>query len=389
MAPVTAIDYKVYFEFPNLTKIHGEPTFDSIKQLHNEIKANSQNVQSNLGGGQYGHLGLVLNVQQYALLSNAPFIRPAHPGVLVIPNGTTNHRSQLLRDQHTEALRVFNEVNNVEKTLRQQIIAAVEPSYLAALRNRQTNSINLPIDDIIQHLYDTYGKITPKSLQDYEDRTKQMMFDPQQPIDDIFNAVMNLADYADAARAPYSQQQTINTAYNIIAKSGKFGKWILEWNRKPRNQQSWINFKQHFREAQNEYRELHDTTVSETEYNQANMIQQIIEGVKNELIIEPPEDPQHDDLVTHMANAAISNQQLVPQLLTQIQQLSQLVLQMQTQMQNLNQNNSAPRANNRYCWTHGACSHTSKHCRSKAEGHKDDASFKDKKGGSTKNCKST
>ena len=87
------------------------------------------------------------------------------------------------------------------------------------------------------------------------------------------------------------------------------------------------------------------------------MIQQIIKGVKNELIIEPPEDPQHNDLVSHMANAAISNQELVPQVMTQIQQLNQLVLQMQTQLQN--QTNSTQQVNNRYFWTHGACSHTS------------------------------
>ena len=154
------------------------------------------------------------------------------------------------------------------------------------------------------------------------------MFDPIQPIGDIFNAVMNLADYANAARAPYSQQQTINTAYNILARIGKYGKWILEWNRLPRHQQTRVNFKKYFRNAQKEYRELHDATVAETEFNQANTIQQIIEGVKNELIIGPSEDPQHNDIVTHMANAVISNQQLVPQLMTQIQQLYQLVLKM-------------------------------------------------------------
>ena len=233
MASSSAIDYTVYFEFPNLDKIHGKPNFDSIKKVHNQIKANSQNVQSNLGGGAFGHLGLVLNAQQYALLSNAPFVRPAHPGVLAIPPGTTQHRSALMRDQHTESLRVFNEVNNVEKALRQQIVTTVEPTYLAALRNRQTNSINLSIDAIFQHLYDAYGNLYPKSLQDYEDRIKTMLFDPIQPIDDVVNAVMDLADYAKAAGAPYSQQQTINTAYNILSKTGKYGKWILEWNRKP------------------------------------------------------------------------------------------------------------------------------------------------------------
>ena len=235
MASSSAIDYTVYFEFPNLTKIHGEPNFDSIKKIHNQIKANCQSVQSNLSGGTFGHLDLVLNVQQYKLLFNAPFIRPAHPGVLVIPPGTTQHRSALMRDQHAESLLVFNKVHNLEKALRQQIITAVESTYLAVLRNFQTNSINLSIDAIFQHLYDTYGNISPKSLQDYEDRIKTMIFDPTQPIDDVFNAVMDPADYAEATGAPYSQQQTINTSYNILSKTAKYGKWILEWNRKTRN----------------------------------------------------------------------------------------------------------------------------------------------------------
>ena len=100
-----------------------------------------------------------------------------------------------------------------------------------------------------------------------------MLFDSIQPIDDVFNAVMDLAAYAEAAGAPYSQQQTINTAYNILSKTGKYGKRVLEWNRKPGNQQTWLNFKQHFRAEQKEFRELHDTMVSKTEFNQANIVQ--------------------------------------------------------------------------------------------------------------------
>ena len=386
MAPSTVIDYKIYFEFLNLTKIHGEPTFDSIKTLHNELKTNSQTVPSNLGGGTHGHLGLVLNHQQYALLSDAPFIALVHPGILVIPPGTTQHMTNTLKEQHAETLRVFTETQTVEKTLRQQIIVAVEASYLAALRDRQTNSIGSNIAEIIQHLYDTYGNVTPRTLQDYEDRVKGMVFDPIQPIDDVFNAVMDLMDYSEAARAPYSQQQSMNIAYIILSRPGKFGKWILEWNRTPRNQQSWLSFKTHFRNAQKEYRELQDTTVAETEFNQAHMVREIIDGVRN-LTVQDADDNEADNFVAQMANAAVTNQQVMPELLTQVQTLSQLVLQLQTQMQTQGTNTS--RTTNRYCWTHGACAHTGKHCRYKADGHLDEATFKDKKGGSTKNCRSS
>lgn len=39
-----------------------------------------------------------------------------------------------------------------------------------------------------------------------------------------------------------------------------------------------------------------------------------------------------------------------------------------------------------YCWTHGCCAHWGRHCNAKKAGHKDDATFKDRKGGSNKGC---
>ena len=56
---------------------------------------------------------------------------------------------------------------------------------------------------------------------------------------------------------------------------------------------------------------MHNTTVAETEFNQANMVQQIIEGVQNELNIDDSEDHQATDFVTQMANAAMSSQQVI------------------------------------------------------------------------------
>ena len=52
---------------------------------------------------------------------------------------------------------------------------------------------------------------------------------------------------------------------------------------------------------------------------------------------------------------------------------------------NNNNNNATNRRNNkgRYCWTHGACNHWGRTCQSKANGHQDDASFKNAKNGNT------
>ena len=42
-----------------------------------------------------------------------------------------------------------------------------------------------------------------------------------------------------------------------------------------------------------------------------------------------------------------------------------------------------------YCWTHGACAHTSKFCNYPTDGHKIDATFTNKMGGSTRFCTPT
>ena len=64
------------FEFPVLTKLQGRPTYDSLKTIHDEIKANATTVHLDEGGGAHGHLGLVLNPAEYALVSDIPYTRP-------------------------------------------------------------------------------------------------------------------------------------------------------------------------------------------------------------------------------------------------------------------------------------------------------------------------
>jgi hypothetical protein len=75
MVVSNGINYReTYFEFPELTKIHGEPPSESLYKLRNKLKANAQSVYSNLSDGAHGHLALILSNAQYALLSNIAFV---------------------------------------------------------------------------------------------------------------------------------------------------------------------------------------------------------------------------------------------------------------------------------------------------------------------------
>ena len=75
----TTQDYTACMAYPMLDVIHHEPTFLTLKTMKAQLKENAIAVTSDLGGGQFGHLGLVLTPPEYALISAVPYVPPRHP----------------------------------------------------------------------------------------------------------------------------------------------------------------------------------------------------------------------------------------------------------------------------------------------------------------------
>ena len=275
-------NYKeTYFLHKEVTKIHGEPTYETIHRLHKEIKANAASVPSNLGGGALGHLGLAITDGQYALLSNAAFNRPVHPGQLVIPPNSTQAQIAALKEQHEEQLRVFKEVLAVESALRQQINGAIDPTYLNAIRNRQTNAIVMTVSDIFhRHLYDIYGKVDKELLETEREKVVKMTYDVSYPPDVVYEAIEDLLDLATAADNPFSQRQAVSMAFKIINRTGRFEHDVRSWMQKTTAQKTWINFKQHFNKAYKEMKQVKPLLLADTaEFNQAANIKRIAEAI--------------------------------------------------------------------------------------------------------------
>eukprot|EP00957_Ditylum_brightwellii_P098062 7469927-Ditylum_brightwellii.AAC.1 len=79
------IDYKnSYFGYPELTPIHGEPTKAALLSLHSKFRSNAQLVDTMLGGGANGHLGLVCDTTTYVSIPGASaYLRLLNPGQLI------------------------------------------------------------------------------------------------------------------------------------------------------------------------------------------------------------------------------------------------------------------------------------------------------------------
>jgi hypothetical protein len=143
-----------HFQHPSLTKIIGEPNYDSLAIISKEAKANGKSVDCTLGGGEQGHLGLIVTDLAYERLSATPFIRP----VLPIMGDTTGTAAQIVnvRRIYDDDMKIFTTCHIVERTLIQQITAAIDSDYLADLLD-ENGSLTGTIAEIFQHLFENYG----------------------------------------------------------------------------------------------------------------------------------------------------------------------------------------------------------------------------------------
>ena len=98
---------------------------------------------------------------------------------------------------HTEEVRLFCEVKEVEESLVQQIVGMVKEAYLEDIRNRTTNFINETVVVILMHLQDNYSQLMPHELLEREDIVKKMIYNPHKPIETVSSAVEELLKFAD------------------------------------------------------------------------------------------------------------------------------------------------------------------------------------------------
>ena len=72
--------FLVDFLTPILTKIGGEPTRESMIDLHQLVSGNAASVASNPGGGWHRHLALRMTSEEYMAQTGCAFVPPNDPG---------------------------------------------------------------------------------------------------------------------------------------------------------------------------------------------------------------------------------------------------------------------------------------------------------------------
>ena len=410
---------ETYFQHKVLTKISGQPTYETLLVLSNEVRANAASVPSTLGGGLYGHLGLTMSDIRYATLANsAPWITPGHPGVFAPPAGATGPQIEAAKDVWRELKFTFDLCQATERALIAQVVDSVDAIYLRPLLNRVTGQYSTALRPVFVHLFETHGKVTPQQVKAKEQAICSMSYDLSVPIDTVFTTVDDLADLSEHSGSLMTDRQKMDVAFVVLAKIPLLQHDLRLWNRCADVDRTWPNMLTHFRSAQADLTAL--PTAGDM-FHQANgvMMTTVADLVTQRLLEAyppPPDEPAPALPAPELAAAAVQTREasVAAREAALLTQMSEMMALMRSPAPPHNQRNArsnrgrtphtnarsndrsrapngtprgrAPPPTRLYCWSHGACGHTGNVCHTQQPGHQPTATFTNMMGGSTANC---
>jgi hypothetical protein len=243
------------------------------------LRANSRSIDTHLGGGAFGHLGVIISDAAYEIISPlTAWENPEFPGRAPAAIGSGGTAAQISAKKHRweEATNDFKTYNTVQSALKKQIITVVEPMYIANLNDDLVGFANTTSRDMIDHLFLSYDSITSVDIeQNFENMRKS--WDPQQPVETLFKQIQDCVDFAEAGGVAIEAAQTPSSAYSKIFKSGKFNSACRRWDEKIEADKTWNNFKIHFAAAYRQHRQIQGETVR-------------AQGFANEAVTQTSED---------------------------------------------------------------------------------------------------
>jgi hypothetical protein len=117
------------FPHPVLPTVQGEPDYQTIHATRKSLQANSRAIDTHLGGGTPGHLGLVISDAYYAMIAPTMdagptlWISPQAPGLA--PSNTDGTAAQISAARHVweEDVQTYCTYTSVQQALKKQIIS--------------------------------------------------------------------------------------------------------------------------------------------------------------------------------------------------------------------------------------------------------------------------
>jgi hypothetical protein len=271
----TVEDVMASFPHPVLPTVQGEPDYQTIHATRKFLQANSRAIDTHLGGGTLGHLGLIISDASYAMIAPTKAAGPTRwtspQAPRRAPANTDGTAAQISATRHIweEDIQTYRMCTCVQQALKKQIISVFEPMYLDILNDNMVGYANISARDMLDHLFETYGNITAVYLEINFEHMRRA-WDPQQPVESLFKKIQDCADYYEAGCVLIGHPQQINVGYAKIFAMGHFMSACCRWNKKHAIEKTWTQFKSHFAAAHRQHKQMQGESAATAGYHSAN-----------------------------------------------------------------------------------------------------------------------
>eukprot|EP00957_Ditylum_brightwellii_P101174 7710183-Ditylum_brightwellii.AAC.1 len=116
---------------------------------------NAASIDTTIGDGHHGHLGLVIMPATYFQLTGHPFAPPQNHGPTpIMPNQfMTATEAETIHQNHRSQLAVYNKLLNTDEALKNQLLHTIDDCYTKALKQGMIGYTHRTTMQLLEHLY--------------------------------------------------------------------------------------------------------------------------------------------------------------------------------------------------------------------------------------------
>jgi hypothetical protein len=391
----TVEDVMARFPHPILPTVEGEPDYQTINATRKFLQADSQAINTHLGRGALGHLGLIISDVSYSNIdpptadAQTFWETPSAPGRAPATTDRTAAQISAARHVWEEDVQTYRTYTSVQQALKKQIISVFEPMYLEILNENMVGYANISARDMLDHLFETYVNITAVDLEiNFEHMLRA--WDPQQPVETLFKQIQDCAHYSEAGGVPIGPSQKIKVGYAQIFATWHFMSACRRRKEKTASDITWTHFKSHFAAAHRQHKQMQGETAANAVYHSANATMTQNEDQMAEATI---------GALSNLATATASDRGVVAALtqanscfVKQLEENASELRELKALLHQERRDRWGPRSSTSsagtYCCTHGykvGKTHTTLTCNTRNPGHKAEATRIDNMGRSQAN----
>jgi hypothetical protein len=305
---VSAESIKAQMPHLTLTRIAGEPTHKQLRILEKELAANLMAIPCPWGHSK-GHLGLLQDPVLYAQRNGANFNIPAaappeYP--LNAPAAAPTHEA--MRAANLAKRKAWNTYLVVATITHDQIAAAIDDIYYAALDNPTKGLNAISLRDLVNHICSTYATISQPEIDDNMTEFNTGI-NASLPLAIYTRKQEKCQTFALDSGVPILEATMVTTGTKAALDSSGMELAWREWMRRPAHSKTWNTWKTHWTVAFTEARNIQQMTTSDSAF--AN---QALTNVEQAMLMTRSLD--------NLANAAIQKNDTVERLVSANERLA-------------------------------------------------------------------